>query len=187
MVTNYTGTGISGPDGIAAGPDGALWFTNFSNNSIGRITTAGAVTNYTGTGISEPGGITAGPDGALWFTNFGNNSIGRITTAGAVTNYTGTGISEPVRDRGRPRRGPVVHQLRQQLDRADHHRAGRSPTTPAPASTLPEGIAAGPDGALWFTNSGGDDSIGRITTSGTVTTYASTGFFSSPESITVGP
>jgi streptogramin lyase len=95
VVTNYTGTGISGPDEIAAGPDGALWFTNFANNSIGRITTGGAVTIYTGTGISYPTGIAAGPDGALWFTNHTNNSIGRITTGGAVTNYTGTGINGP--------------------------------------------------------------------------------------------
>src|SRR5205807_1069707 len=79
--------------GIAAGPDGALWFTNSRNSSIGRITTAGTVTNYTGTGISQPEGIAAGPDGALWFTNHKNSSIGRITTAGTVTNYTGPGIS----------------------------------------------------------------------------------------------
>ena len=67
--------------GIAAGPDGALWFTNDKNNSIGRITTSGTVTNDTGTGISQPQGIAAGPDGALWFTNDGNTSIGRITTS----------------------------------------------------------------------------------------------------------
>ena len=54
-----------------------LWFTN-GNDSIRRITTAGAVTNYTATGISRPVAIRAGPDGALWFTNW--NSIGRITT-----------------------------------------------------------------------------------------------------------
>ena len=29
---------------ITAGPDGALWFTNFGSNSIGRITTGLAVT-----------------------------------------------------------------------------------------------------------------------------------------------
>ena len=308
-VTNYTGTGISGPHGITAGPDGALWFTNAGNNSIGRITTAGAVTNYTGTGITDPCGIAAGPDGALWFTNYGNNSIGRITTAGAVTNYTGTGITgpaaiaagpgrgavvhqhrqqldradhhrrdghqlhrhrhrrarrdhrrarrravvhqlpattrsggspppgrspttpapassgprgsrpgptgrcgsptharqldradhhrrgghqlhrhrhhEPGRDRGRARRGAVVHQLRQQLDRADHHRRGRSPTTPAPASASPDGIAAGPDGALWFTNDG-NNSIGRITTAGMVTNYTGPGI-TAPLAITAGP
>src|ERR1017187_8779678 len=62
VVTNYTGTGISEPLRIAAGPDGALWFTNRTNNSIGRITTGGVVTNYTGTGISYPVDIAAGPD-----------------------------------------------------------------------------------------------------------------------------
>jgi hypothetical protein len=92
-VTIYPGIDV--PYEIAAGPDGALWFTNSGNASIGRITTTGTVTNYTGTGISAPSGITAGPDGALWFTNYLNNSIGRITTAGAVTNYTGTGINGP--------------------------------------------------------------------------------------------
>ncbi len=53
-VSNYTGNGISNPIGIAVGPDGTLWFTNFSNDSIGRITTSGMVTNYTGPGTIEP-------------------------------------------------------------------------------------------------------------------------------------
>jgi sugar lactone lactonase YvrE len=57
-----------------------MWFTNDSNNSIGRITTAGVVTNYTSSSIRNPNAIAAGPDGALWFTNSGNDSIGRITT-----------------------------------------------------------------------------------------------------------
>ena len=48
------------PEGIAAGPDGALWFTNDGNDSIGRITTSGKVTNYTGTGIDVPGGDRGG-------------------------------------------------------------------------------------------------------------------------------
>src|ERR1700722_11403501 len=34
----------SGPTGIAAGPDGALWFTQ--NGSIGRITTGGGGAEY---------------------------------------------------------------------------------------------------------------------------------------------
>jgi streptogramin lyase len=37
-VSNYTGTGIDGPAGITTGPDGAMWFTNYDNGSIGRIT-----------------------------------------------------------------------------------------------------------------------------------------------------
>jgi virginiamycin B lyase len=87
-VTVYTNAGIDQPAGITVGPDGALWFTNYAGNSIGRITTAGTVTIYTGKGVDAPAGITTGPDGALWFTNSGNNSIGRITTGGKVTTYT---------------------------------------------------------------------------------------------------
>jgi virginiamycin B lyase len=71
---------MSSPVGIAAGPDGAMWFTNESNNAIGRITTGGAVTNFTDPGISGPDSITAGPDGAMWFTDPGGDAVGRITT-----------------------------------------------------------------------------------------------------------
>src|SRR5207248_2125941 len=97
QVANFTGTGISGPNGIAAGPDGALWFTNQDNNSSGLITTPGIVAKFSGPGIFGPEGIASGPDGALWFTSGGNgSSIGRITTAGIVTNFTGPGISSPL-------------------------------------------------------------------------------------------
>ena len=86
-----------------AGPDGALWFTNFDNNSIGRITTAGVITNFIGTvinrsgGISFPDGITVGPDGTLWFANTGYGTIGRITTAGVVTIFIDPSMSTPYR------------------------------------------------------------------------------------------
>ena len=36
----YADPSIDAPAGIAVGPDGALWFTNYFGNSIGRITTA---------------------------------------------------------------------------------------------------------------------------------------------------
>jgi streptogramin lyase len=77
------------PAGIAAGPDGALWFTIPYGNKIGRITTAGAVTEYSlPTNQSGPAGITAGPNGALWFTESCGNKIGTITTGGAITEYS---------------------------------------------------------------------------------------------------
>jgi streptogramin lyase len=64
----FSGTGILYPQDITSGPDGALWFTNDGNDSIGRITTGGAVSNYR-LSPPSPSGITAGSDGdALWFT-----------------------------------------------------------------------------------------------------------------------
>jgi streptogramin lyase len=62
-VKDFTANGISAPQEIAAGPDGALWFTGLHGNSIGRITTAGVVTTYSGAGIGFAQGIAAGPDG----------------------------------------------------------------------------------------------------------------------------
>jgi hypothetical protein len=96
---SFTSSLISGPEGITAGPDGALWFTNAGNNTIGRITTSGVVTSYTGTGIDDPTSITAGPngEGALWFTNNSNNTTGRITTPAPQTiTFTSTPPSPAV-------------------------------------------------------------------------------------------
>src|SRR6266851_5797099 len=68
----------SDPIGIAAGPDGALWFAEENvSNKIGRITTTGVITEFAAPTLNVSGGIAAGPDGALWFTEF--NKIGRIT------------------------------------------------------------------------------------------------------------
>src|SRR5918994_3632033 len=72
---------------IAAGPDGALWFTSggLSGARIGRITTGGTVTLFSvPASMQFPFGITRGPDGALWFADRLAPRIGRISTAGAV-------------------------------------------------------------------------------------------------------
>ncbi len=54
------------------------------------------------------------------------------------------------------------------------------------ASSAATGITAGPDGALWFTEVGGNK-IGRITTAGSVTEFAVPTAFSGPVDITAGP
>ena len=74
-----------------AGPDGALWFTLYKLNIIGRITTSGVVTLFncpTPDLQINANSITSGPDGALWFTQSNLNKIGRITTFGSMTEYT---------------------------------------------------------------------------------------------------
>ncbi len=74
-------TSNSGLEGIAAGPDGNLWFTEYAGNKIGRITPGGTITEFPmPTARSRPEGITAGPDGNLWFIEFFANKIGRIMT-----------------------------------------------------------------------------------------------------------
>ena len=53
---------------ITAAADGALWFTQWGSNHIGRITATGEVSEHAiPTPGSESHGIAKGPDGALWF------------------------------------------------------------------------------------------------------------------------
>src|SRR5438094_7141287 len=67
-------TALPSPQGITAGPDGALWYTDPGANKIGRISIAGVITEYTvPTATSDPRGIAPGPDGALWFVEFGSD------------------------------------------------------------------------------------------------------------------
>jgi streptogramin lyase len=191
QVTNYSAPSIEGPSGITVGPDGALWFPNFGNDSIGRITTAGVVSNYTDPSIVNPGGITAGPDGALWFTNEGTEtetgavgvSIGRITTAGAVTDYTATSMAQPFVITVGPDQALWFTNL-------GNGSIGRITTAGVLTNyfapdTDPTGITTGPDGALWFTNFE-NNSIGRITTEGVVTTFTAPSI-SHPDNISAGP
>jgi streptogramin lyase len=82
-------TAASQPTGIAAGPDGNLWFTEKAANKIGRITPGGTFTEFAiPTASSEATAIAAGPDGNLWFTESAANQIGRLTPSGAFTQFT---------------------------------------------------------------------------------------------------
>ncbi len=158
-------TASSFPQGIAAGPDGALWFTELNGNRIGRITTAGAITEFSiPTAHSRPIDIAAGPDGALWFTEGAANKIGRITTAGAITEFS------------LPTPGSQLEGIAAGPDGAlwfteqGGNKIGRITTAGAiiefsipTGSSFPHGITAGPDGALWFIEETANK-IGRITT-----------------------
>ncbi len=176
------------PEGITAGPDGAMWFTEENMGRIGRITVAGSVREYVvpaSVGSSIPDAITVGPDGALWFTDTGGNDIGRITTAGTITEYAlPTSNADPAgitagsdgalwfTESGGARIGRITTsgQITQYIG----------------LKSSAQGITAGPDGALWFTEIAADG-IGRITTSGELSFYAVPTAKSAPYGITAGP
>ena len=170
-ITHF-GAPVSGALGIVLGPDGALWFTNSGNDSIGRITTGGKISTYRDASISDPWGIVVGPDGALWFTNSGNDSIGRITTDGQDQQLPGREHQRPDGDRARAGRRPLVHQQRQRLDRADHDRRARSAPTATRASAPRGGSRSGrtaPSGSptAATTRSGGSRPAARSAATGT--------------------
>ena len=208
-VTEFS-TGIpplSGVHGIAAGPDGNLWFTEESFNRIGRITPGGAVTQFGGffqhpglppAGLppgSFPYEIAAGADGRMWFTDRGTTaatqSIGRITTGGSVSAFLG-GIS-PSSGLGGIALGPdgnlwFTEQVGR-IGRITPQGVVTEFSKGLTAGAAPVEIAAGPDGNLWFTEESSQASrIGRITPQGVVTEF-SNGITpgSEPAAIAAGP
>jgi virginiamycin B lyase len=153
--------------GITAGPDGALWYTDYISNMVRRISTAGAVTGYALPTFSYPFGITAGPDGALWFTDEDGLHIGRITTTGLITEYPVPSGQYGITTG--PDGALWFAEGSGKIGRITT--AGTVTEYPLPTgSPAPIWITAGPDGALWFIGEG-FDAIGRITTAGVATVY----------------
>ena len=188
-LSEYTiPTSNTGPNGIATGADGALWFAEGCTNQIGRITTTGTVSQHDVlTSGAAPFGITAGPDGALWFTEFLANKIGRLTTSGSFTEYTvPTSNSEPEEITTGPDGALWFTEYNgDKIGRITTSGSFTEYGVPTSASE-PDGIAAGADGALWFTEFAGNK-IGRITTAGVITEYDVPTSNSSPQGIAALP
>lgn len=193
--SSYSPNGSSTFQNVAGilGADGNLWYETYVGGSspscaqFSRVSTSGVLLNsYTMPANAAPAcsfpaaAVVAGPDNAIWFAD-GYNDIGRVSTAsgslGAITEYAlsipgvtnadPTGItlgsdgnlwfSEQPGYIGRITTAGVVTQF----------------PINAPSGQYAQSIANGSDGALWFTlvkPNGGQ--VGRITTSGSVSTYA---------------
>ncbi len=178
------------PRGITAGPDGNLWFAEYTGNAIGRITVDGVITEYPLPKFGGPEGIATGPDGNIWFTESDANKIGRITPYGAITEYPLLYGDRPHGIAAGPDGNMWFTEGGDPNYRWSGNRIGR--ITPGGEITeyqlptkasFPDAITAGPDGNMWFTRRGG---VGRITLDGRITEYfVDTAFTRS--GITTGP
>ncbi len=138
---------------LVAGPGGDLWFTEQSlagSDAIGRITPTGSITLFSIGPLqnASPGNLIVGPDGNLWFT--AQVALGGAGGVEAIGRVTPTGAITLF-------------------------------STGLPHNSLLGNIVTGPDGNLWFTvqppfggagGGTGEDAIGRITPSGTVTLFS---------------
>jgi virginiamycin B lyase len=185
-ISEYSLTQGCCPNGIANGPDGALWFT--AGYTIGRITISG-VQSYYPVPFPPQGAIAVGPDNALWFTGSDDSVgvIGRIGLDGEVLQYpTPTLDSFPLAITAGPDGAMwFTESFANQIGRITT--AGVISEYPIPTPNgYPIGIASGPDGALWFTESIGNQ-IGRITTAGVIQEFPLSVGLESPSWITTGP
>ncbi len=199
-ATDFT-SGITGGliQGITAGPDGNLWFTEDVAKKVSAITPSGVVTEF---GVSDgPLGITSGPDDRLWYaiTPDFKSRIGRIS----ATSSQGSQLEFPFREASEPRYITVGPDGNLWFTESAANRIGRMDPQgnllneiELPAGAQPEDITVGPDpgfspgGSIWFTEFGGNR-IGRIrlTSPCCILTEFATGISpgAGPEGITAGP
>ena len=197
-ITEYSSGGMPGARGIAAGPDGNLWFTYGAG--WGRMTPSGTLLPTPPRSYPSPGpsiSIVKGPDNAMYITYIIDILGG---SPGAIERVTPDGQGQLFTVPSRPAGGNAgPYGITSGPDGAlwiTEATAGRiARMTPAGAFTeypLPSGsasgpgfITVGPDGALWFAEEIGR--IGRITASGAVTEFSAPDPASRPFGIAAGP
>lgn len=167
VITEYPlPSAAAQPRGIAAGPDGNLWFTEYGANRIGRISPGGVIAEF-----ELPGDfrglhdIAAGPDGNLWFTEHEANRIGRISPAGVIAEFD---VPTPGSHPGGISAGPDGNLWFTQESGGNIGRIrpdGTIDEFPLPSPEFVTDISAGTGDELWFTAWG---RIGRITIQGAI-------------------
>ncbi len=186
VVTLYSPGLSGGAWGIAKGSDGDVWFTEPGASKVGHIEPSAPTTSLEEVSLPkmslegfEKSLIAAGPDGNLWVTQ-GTNGVARITPGGVVTEYPtsteGFNAGANVCSIAAGPDGNVWFG-----DCGTTKAVGK--ITPAGVVTeytvvggvganLPNSIAKGSDGRLWFpADNAPDERLGAITTGGTVTYY----------------
>jgi RHS repeat-associated protein len=148
-----TNAGLDFPRSVATAPDGSIYLNEISR--IRRVDRSGTITTVAGTGVrgydgdggpataaqlSAFGELAVGADGALYICDTGNARIRKVHN-GAITTIAGDGGSwgggsAPYPDGARATETSIV---------------------------FPDGIAAAPDGTIYFTSNG---YIERITSDG---------------------
>ena len=191
-LTEYSiGDTPPGLVGITVGSDGNLWFPEYSPayNNIVRITTSGVMTAFP---IPTQNALaffdTAGPDGNVWFTEYDGQKVANINpTTGQITEYPYPGTDKPLANLVAGPDGNLWIMVG-----TPYGAIAKFSTSgtllgefAAQLQTALLGIQVGPDGAIWFPQFY-PDSVGRITTSGVVSTVQLTAANAQPNDVAFG-
>ncbi|MBL8238257.1 MAG: hypothetical protein JNM66_12600 [Bryobacterales bacterium] len=161
-----TAARINGPATIALDSSGDLYFVDYGNYRIRKVTPAGVISTVAGTGRTSqsgnggiatasdavPGWFAFGADRSLYYSDDGSTGAGyarvrRVAPNGVVTTVAGTGVSGFNGDGG-----PAINAQFRSVS----------------------GLAIDGGGNLFIAESGGHR-IRKVDTSGNITTYAGTG------------
>jgi virginiamycin B lyase len=165
-------TDASSPNYLTVGPDGAIWFTLFDTDRIGRVPLAGgAITEFRVTPFSSPADIATGRDGNLWFTLQDTGKIGRMTPTGTLTEFDiPTASSLPRSIIAAPDGMLYFTQIAGGKIGRVSMSGAITEFMPNWAGVVPRGLDVDAAGNLWFADSG-TGSIARMTPAGVFTRF----------------
>lgn len=152
--------------GGCLGPDGNLWFTDYANNVLLKVTTAGSITRYT-TGFSGKGLCGICTDGTdLFIACLTTDQILKVSTAGTVSSTfsmtAGKGVFQVCHTGGNLY---FTCNTTSQIGKCTTAGASISYTATKTASAGPYGICVGPDGLIWYVEeASGVRKIAKIST-----------------------
>lgn len=161
---------LSRPMVIAAGADGAVWFSR-GDGVIGRVDPGGVIcAQPVGADGGSPYGICLGPDGrTVWYTLVGTDKAGRIAPDGQLDEFAMPEGSMPSLIASGPD-GALWITLNQANAIARMTVDGELAIFPVPTpGAAPVGISASRD-EVWFAEIGAGQ-IGRMTPEGKVTEF----------------
>jgi uncharacterized repeat protein (TIGR03803 family) len=155
------------PIAITSGPDGNLWV--IENSHVAKISTSGVETEYALMNGGGFYGITTGPDGNIWFTEA--YDVGYVTPGGVVTEFALSEFTSVTYLSGITSGADgalwFLGDFTNNIGRVTT--AGQLTNTYALNAGSQIGFnTLGPDHNIWFT---GADLVGKVDTSGVVTTY----------------
>ena len=157
-----TSATINGATGLALGPDGSLYIGDGYGARVRKVAPDGTITTVAGNGtngttgdggaatsaqIFSPRGIAVDQSGNLYISGRDSNRVRKVTPAGVISTLIGNGTASSTGDGG----------------------AASSATV-----NFVYGVAAGPDGSVYVAEFVGCR-VRKITTAGTVSTFAGTG------------
>lgn len=161
---------------LAMDASGNIWFTDPSNNAIGKQTPSGTVTEYNlPTDEAWPDAIATAPNGNFWFVEDDADQIGRITPTGSISEFAlPSDNSSPTAIVSGPS-GDMwfVDEGTNEIGKITP--AGKVTEYPIDSSlTLDGSITLGPDGNLWASaeDDSGNGLLLRMTATGQISSFS---------------
>jgi virginiamycin B lyase len=158
-IKEYPVPAGSHPHDVAPAPDGGVWYAAQRSGELGRLDpVTGQVRRIKLGEKSRPHGVIVGPDGAPWITDSGLNAIVRVDpTTEKVTVYPlpsgreGANLNTAAFDK----RGVLWFTGQSGIYGRLDPKVGKVEVFDAPKGPGPYGIAATPDGTVYYASLAG--------------------------------